>query len=334
MTRRTVLAIAQIVGWAAVIGAIVGLIRSPADAYLYHTLTGALIGFAIGLGCSVSDFVFFHPRRQLMRDRLPVFWVVALRAVNYSMFIIVGLAIPSFLLDSPPPWADADFPEAFAISALIAFSISMGVEITSFLGKEATVALFTGRYMRPRLESRAVLFADIVGSTSLAEQIGELQFHRFLSEVASDLSVPIDVWRGEIHKYVGDAIIVTWPTAMGLTDAACLRCAIEMQQTLDDRVSDYRSEFGHAAKLRIAVHCGPVAAGEIGVWKKEIAFLGDTMNTASRIEEATRHFGETIVVSDAVVSQLSEHGRPPLRHLPMYAAAGKQYGLGLWALER
>jgi len=219
----------------------------------------------------------------------------------------------------------------FAISALVAFAFSTGAEITRLLGKEATIALVSGRYGRPRLEDRVVLFADIVGSTSLAERIGELRFHDFMREVFLDVAEAIEVSQGDVHKYVGDAVIVTWPLKRGVQEGACLVAALAMHKALADRALFYRKEFDAEARLRISLHCGTVAAGEIGDWKKEIALLGDVMNTTARIENAAREYGVATVLSDDLVQQLPSETRHGLERLQNYTAAGKKIELVLWA---
>ena len=86
-------------------------------------------------------------------------------------------------------------------------------------------------------------------------------------------------------------------------------------------------------RIRIAIHCGPVAAGEVGAWKKEIALLGDTMNTAARIEGAARDFGAMIVLSDEVRKRLPRNMQARLKRMPDYKARGKHGNLKLWAIE-
>ncbi len=325
-----IVSIARIGLWAALIGAVIGGFGASDTDFWLAVALGALTGAFIGLSAAITEtYCLSNPRLRIAR-RLPPILVMALRAALYSVFIVVGLALPGLFNDEPALWHDPDFAQSFALSAVAAFVISTGVEITQLLGKEATIALVSGRYYRPRLEDRVILFADIVGSTPIAERIGELRFHDFLGEVTHDLAEPVDLARGDVYKYVGDALIVTWPLARGLAEGACVSCAEDMHRVLADRAEIYRMRFGSEAMLRIAIHCGQVAAGEIGEWKKEIALLGDAMNTTARIEGAARDLGVATVLSDDLVRQLPETIRGKLRRLPDYAAAGKQDPLVLW----
>ncbi len=314
----------------AAVGAVIGLLRSSQDSLWLETGLGALTGLIIGLGCLTAEFqVFSNPGRRMTR-RLPPIALMVLRATGYSFCILLGLTVPRLLTGAPPLWQDPEFAEVFAISGLIAFTFSTGFEITRLLGREATIALISGRYNRPRLEQRVVLFADVIGSTALAERIGELRFHDFLRDVAQDLAAPIERTGGDVHRYVGDAVIVTWPLARGVAEAACLHCAQAMHEALAARSESYKTLYGTEARLRVAVHCGQVAAGEIGDWKKEIALLGDTMNTTARIEAAAKAFEAATVLSQEVVGHLPAAVRDTLVRLPDYSAAGKQEELALW----
>ena len=76
-------------------------------------------------------------------------------------------------------------------------------------------------------------------------------------------------------------IIVTGPLAAGLRDGHCVHACFDALEQLDERAKAYIRDFGLRANFRAALHCGPVAIGELGTIKMEIAFLGDTMNTSA-----------------------------------------------------
>ncbi|MEM6460999.1 MAG: adenylate/guanylate cyclase domain-containing protein [Pseudomonadota bacterium] len=334
LSSRSIVTTVQVGISSALIGILIGVVRGSGDFFLIEVLMGGLVGLVIGVGCSFLEFQFLSNARLRFTRRLPPVLLMVLRAVSYSVVIIVGLALPGLLTAAPPLWRDPEFAEVFVISAVVAFIISTGVEVTRLLGSEATLALVTGRYNRARLEERVVLFADVVGSTALAERIGVLRFHDFLRDVSQDLAEPVELARGDVYKYVGDAVIVTWPLARGVRKAACLQCADRMHRALRERSEAYLQRYGAEAKLRVAIHCGAVAAGEVGDWKKEVALLGDTMNTTARIEAAAKHFGARIALSEQLVRLLPESSRNTLRRLPDYDAAGKQERLVLWTSDQ
>lgn len=333
-SSRAVGVATRITGLSAMIGAIVGASRATQSTLWADIGIGALIGLTISLCCLTIEFQVFSNSRRRMARRLRPIVLMVLRGMAYSAFVVAGLSLPGLLTDAPFPWQTPDFLELFVISSTIAFAFSTGVEITRLLGKEATLALVTGRYAQARLENRVILFADVIGSTALAETIGQLRFHDFLRDVAQDLAIAVETTRGDVHKYVGDAVIVTWPQEQGTAQAACLTCAREMHRSLSLRAPYYLRHYGVEAQIRVALHSGQVAAGEIGDWKKEIALLGDPMNTTARIEGAAKALNADIVLSEDLVRQLPQQVRQTLVRLQPYAVAGKHEKLELWRAER
>ncbi|MFK7837601.1 MAG: adenylate/guanylate cyclase domain-containing protein [Sulfitobacter sp.] len=316
----------------AAIGAVIALLRADSVSLLRNFLSGVSSGLVIGLGCSLTEVAVGTALHQRWSRRLPIVVFFALRALGFSLAILIGLVGPILIFTGTLFWEDPSFRGVFVISVLIAVAFSAGIEITRLLGTEATLSLLTGKYRRARLEDRIVLFADLIGSTALAERVGDLQFHAFLSDVAQDLARPVAFASGDVHRYVGDAVIVTWPShRKGVADAV-LECAAHMHAALAKAAPTYEAMYGCPAQLRIAVHCGPLAAGEVGDWKKEIALLGDTMNTAARIEGAARANNVRTVLSEDMARCLSPQAAGNLTRLPGYAANGKQEDLAIWGV--
>jgi class 3 adenylate cyclase len=303
-----------------------------------NVLQGVFSSVLISLLCGGADvFVLSNPRMRTIR-RMPFLAFVALRAAVYAVGIIIGLRAPARLLSADPEtlWSFSDplFVQTFLISLAIAFCVALTIEISRLLGPGVLPALITGRYHRPRREERVFLFADIEGSTALAERIGDLEFHRFLAAVFSDWAEPVSAARGETHRYVGDEIIVTWPLARGVKKARCLSCVFAMETALTARAEWYMREFGHVPRFRAALHCGSVVTGEMGDQRKEIVFLGDTVNTTSRMQAACRDRGVHLILSGALADRLPADPRFTLRALGVWTPRGKSREVRLFTAER
>ena len=86
--------------------------------------------------------------------------------------------------------------------------------------------------------------------------------------------------------------------------------------------------------FRAGLHCGPVAVGELGTLRREIALIGDTMNTAARILEACRDTDNRVLASAALLNRLAAF--PPgvtQRRLGALEMRGKERALELHVLE-
>jgi adenylate cyclase len=202
------------------------------------------------------------------------------------------------------------------------------------VGHEVLLGIFTGRYLTPRAERRVFLFADLVGSTALAERLGDLAFHRYLDDLFCELAEPIARHRGRIYRYVGDEVIVTWRDrgdGRAVRDAlACVRACAGLTRR---RAGHFTSAYGSAPRLRYALHAGPVVTGKMGDVKREIVFLGDTVNTAARLEETARVQDCDLVVSEAVLARLDLPDGLAARPLPRAAIRGKSESVLVYAID-
>ena len=84
-------------------------------------------------------------------------------------------------------------------------------ELTRLVGSRVLFNVALGRYRSPVREARVLMFLDLAGSTSLAESMGELRVQGLLTRFFFDIDAAIVAHGGEVHAYVGDEVIVTWP---------------------------------------------------------------------------------------------------------------------------
>ncbi|MGG7566343.1 adenylate/guanylate cyclase domain-containing protein [Rhodovulum sp. DZ06] len=333
--------IALAVGIAGVAGVLYGLVLASVTGqgdHLRSALQGLLSGLLIASVCAGADvLVLSNPRFQRIRA-LPFALFVSIRAAIYAAGIFMGLRVPALIVRGPdamPDWTFSNpvFTQSFLISMGIALFVALSIEISRLLGPGILPALLTGRYHRPRREERVFLFADIEGSTALAERIGDLEFHRLLAAVFADFAEPVIAARGQTYRYVGDEIIVTWPVKRGVARSRCLACIFDMKASLAARADWYAAEFGHVPRFRAALHCGPVVTGEMGDQRKEIVFLGDTVNTASRLQSECSARGEELLLSGRLVDLLPKDPRFRLRSLGEWLPRGKTQPIRLYAAD-
>jgi adenylate cyclase len=95
----------------------------------------------------------------------------------------------------------------------------------------------------------------------------------------------------------------------------------------------YRREFGAAVDFRAGLHCGPLVTGEMGASKTEIVFLGDTVNTAARIQDFCRQTGDRILASADLIDRLRLPPGVVKRSLGDLRLRGKGVDLALYALS-
>jgi adenylate cyclase len=220
----------------------------------------------------------------------------------------------------------------FSIAATFLFVSLMSV--AQLIGPNVLGSLLTGRYYYPREEERIVLFLDLVDSTSIAERIGNVRFHAMLSETFTRLSRVVTDFGGEVYRYVGDALIATWPLGTPAENARAIRCMFACRDALDAAALDIMDRHVHIPAFRAGVHSGLLVAGEIGGFKREIALVGDTMNTAARIEQACRTTGHALLASKPLLDRTMKPANIVATSIGGHLLRGKTEYLELFALER
>ena len=160
-----------------------------------------------------------------------------------------------------------------------------------------------------RRETVAVLFADIVAFTQMAELMAPEDVLAMLREFHTRMTAQIFASGGTVDQYMGDGILAVFgATAASPDDAAsALNCAEMMLETLE-RWNHEREEKGDARlDIGIGLNYGPVVLGDVGS-EHGMSFtaIGDTVNTAARLQVLTRSLKTQLVVADAVVRAIQE----------------------------
>jgi len=139
----------------------------------------------------------------------------------------------------------------------------------------------------PEVREVTVLFSDICGFTSMSEKMSPSKVALLLNDYLGRMTDVIFKEEGTLDKYIGDAIMAVFGAPIDMPDhaARAIRSAIEMRQRLEEFNSEKRE--GPSLRIRIGINSGKAVACEIGSEnKKEYTVLGDTVNTASRLESS------------------------------------------------
>jgi len=236
------------------------------------------------------------------------------------------------------------YAQPLRVSAMETWSLMFGVfmavgfnllfELGGLLGWGTLKSLLTGRYVQPRAEQKTFLLIDMKDSTGLAERLGPIRFHHLLNDFFRDVSHAALECDADIHKYVGDEAILTWSDDAGLADGAALSCSFVARDAIAARQAQYLERFGAVPEFRAALHCGQIVAGEIGDLRREVAYVGDTLNVAARLLDAAKAVGREVLVS----AELLQRARLPddlrTEELPMLTVRGRAAPLEIAALSR
>jgi class 3 adenylate cyclase/tetratricopeptide (TPR) repeat protein len=131
-----------------------------------------------------------------------------------------------------------------------------------------------------------VLFADVVGSTSLGEQTDPESTRRMLSRYFDAMRRVIERHGGMVEKFIGDAVMAVFgiPTLHEDDAARAVRAAHEMQSAVELLNEELASASWNPIALRIGVNTGEVVTGE--ATGGHTLVTGDAVNVAARLEQA------------------------------------------------
>ncbi|MBX2828829.1 MAG: adenylate/guanylate cyclase domain-containing protein [Flavobacteriaceae bacterium] len=156
-----------------------------------------------------------------------------------------------------------------------------------------------GKYFHPKRERRIFMFADIKNATGIAEGLGEDKYFHLLKDFFKDIGPAIVQTQGEIYQYVGDEVVITWKMKQGLHNANALSCFYLMQSLIEKKSDRYEKKYQVIPEFKVGYHFGSVMVGELGQIKRDIAFSGDVLNTAARIQAKCNDLGVAILSSEA-----------------------------------
>ena len=149
----------------------------------------------------------------------------------------------------------------------------------------------------------AVLFADIRAFTELAENRLPYDVVFVLNRYFAAMGQAIEEAGGRIDKFIGDGVMALFGLDGGIGDG-CRRavvCAGLMAERLDELNEALAGELHRPLRIGIGIHAGSVIVGEMGYADaSHLTAVGDTVNTASRLETLTKTFTAQLVISEDV----------------------------------
>jgi len=179
------------------------------------------------------------------------------------------------------------------------------------------------------------LFADLRGFTTLAEAMAPDAVVRMLNEFFSEMSAEAGDHGGIPMQYIGDNLYAIFPEAGGADHARrALEAALGMLRRLDALNARRRRRGEPPLLMGIGLHSGPVVAGPIGSPQfLQYSYIGDTVNTASRIERMTRTLERTLLVSGTTLEQAGGPAAYRAEAVGDTPLRGRRETLPLWAID-
>jgi adenylate cyclase len=180
-----------------------------------------------------------------------------------------------------------------------------------------------------------VMFSDIRGFTTYSEQHTPEEVIEVLNQYLTIMSDVIAGHGGTIVAYMGDGIMAVFGAPTDQVDHAdrALLAAEEMAGPALDEVNAILAERGDEPfRIGIGLNSGPVMAGNVGSQRRmEYSTIGDTTNTAARLESMTKGSGHAIFLADTVKGMLTR-SRADLVHVDRMEVRGKVDAVTVWSV--
>jgi adenylate cyclase len=179
-----------------------------------------------------------------------------------------------------------------------------------------------------------ILFVDVRGSTSLAEKRLPYDVVFLLNLLFAAMAESVEKSGGYYSNFTGDGLMALFGLKGKRPEGAraALQCALTMFQTLDILNDRLGAELAAPLAIGIGIHTGEAIVGRMGPPKTPIlSAVGDSVNTAARLESMTKELGMPLVVS---AETLRAAGISTSMELKSVSLRGRTSGMAAAALDR
>lgn len=154
-----------------------------------------------------------------------------------------------------------------------------------------------------------ILFTDIRQFTNLSEKLAPEKIVSLLNEYFETMIDTIFKYHGTLDKFLGDGMMVEFgaPLEDPNQELHAVQAAVEMQQSLKLLCEKWRAQGKPELQMGIGIHTGYAVVGNIGSEKRmEYTAIGDTVNVASRLEQATKSLNVDIIISQTTYEYVKD----------------------------
>jgi len=217
---------------------------------------------------------------------------------------------------------------------IISVSIFLVKVINKKLGEGILWNLILGKYRHPKEDRLLFLFMDLKSSTTYAELLGHRKYSELIQDCFSDLTPAVSACHAKIYQYVGDEAVLSWKYPDGIKQANCIRVFFQFKSILKARSQYYLDTYGFVPEFKAGINGGKIMVAEVGYLKRSIAYHGDAINTAARIQGQCNHFERDILLSEKVVKDILKTNQAEFIELENIQLKGKKEKVRLFSIDQ
>lgn len=258
---------------------------------------------------------------------LAIFSIIS-ESLQQSMFsaAVTDLYIKEYI-------ADGKF---FMTMVYWALSISMGLfilQVSDKFGPGVLWEFLKGKYHTPKEEERIFMFMDLKSSTVYGEKLGHIKYSQLIQECYYDLTEVVSKYEARIYQYVGDEVVMTWNVGSPTENLKSIKTYFEYDKLIHAKSKFYKDRFDAVPEFKASLHIGKVTAAEVGELKKELAYHGDVLNTAARIQGKCNEFDSKLLISEEMKNALGDSQDFIFSHVGDVILKGKERPVNIYKVE-
>ncbi len=207
------------------------------------------------------------------------------------------------------------------------------LQVSDKFGQGVLISFLLGKYHRPKEEDRIFMFMDLKSSTTFAEKLGHIKYSQFIQDCFFDITDVITKYKAKIYQYVGDEVVLSWSIKEGIEHGHCINTFFAYDTLIKSKKNYYEKKYGISPEFKAGVHLGKVTVAEVGEIKKELAYHGDVLNTAARIQGKCNDFQKRLLISEAMKIKLENQHLFDFSGIGDVSLKGKAKSLNLYEVK-
>jgi adenylate cyclase len=188
--------------------------------------------------------------------------------------------------------------------AIACMSAMFILHVSDKFGQGVLLNFILGKYHHPKEEKRIFMFMDLKSSTTYAEKLGHIKYSELIQDCFFDLTDVVANNDANIYQYVGDEVVLSWDFDNGLKNNNCINIYYQYMKVIGNRSEYYDNKYGMVPEFKAGVSSGFATVAEVGELKKELAYHGDVLNTASRIQGVCNKYNKSLLISEELEKYL------------------------------
>ena len=300
---------------------------------------GLCLGISLGIIDGLLEKRYFKNRPlgiSILIGGL-LYFIVLIGIVTLTRKVFLEHASAFFFDETTALALDKNWKYYYFILLIYTFFMTLVMSFINQMNKKfgpgILLPFLFGKFRYPREEKRIFMFLDLKSSTKLAEKLGHIKYSSLIQDCFLDINKIVKNHNAEIYQYVGDEIVVSWPLN-SFKNLNCIAFFFSVQQQFQDRKEFYIGKYKSMPFFKAGVHLGMVTAVEVGDVKRDIAYHGDTLNVAARLEKLCGIYNQPILISEAVKNLAPDNSKYKISSLGFKSLAGRESKIEVFSIQK